>query len=339
MNKPLVTIIIVNWNGKHLLVDCLSSLSKITYNNTEIIFVDNASTDGSVAYVKKHYPKVKIMQNKKNLGYAEGHEKALKKAKGEFVLLLSTDTIVEKNMLSELVKGMFSTKNAGAVMPKLVMYPQTDRIDSVGTFFVMSGISYHYGREKDPKNPKYNKSMEVYSAKGACLLFKKSVLQKTGLFDKDYFAYFEETDLCHRIWLAGYKVLYWPGTVVYHKGGGASNQMMTGFIQFHSYKNRMCTCIKNLSFINLLKVLPAIIFLYQCTFLVHFLIGRFTVALAVEKAIWWNFLHLGETIKKRNFIQKYVRMVPDDTFLPKVTRSVRPSYYYYMIRGLRYYKD
>jgi GT2 family glycosyltransferase len=124
LDRPLVSIIIVNWNGKHLLRDCLGSLAKISYKNTEIIFVDNASKDGSVSYVKKYYQKIKIMQNNTNLGYAEGHEEAFKKAKGEFVLLLSTDTIVEKNLLDELVKAINSRNNIGAVMPKLLMYPQ-----------------------------------------------------------------------------------------------------------------------------------------------------------------------------------------------------------------------
>jgi GT2 family glycosyltransferase len=117
---------------------------------------------------------------------------------------------------------------------------------------------YHYGREKNSKDPLFNKPMEIYSAKGACLLFKKEVLKKTGLFDKDYFAYFEETDLCHRIWLTGNSVLYWPRTVVYHKGGGASKQMVKAFILFHAYKNRICTYIKNLSVKNLIHVLPSI---------------------------------------------------------------------------------
>jgi len=339
MLNPLVTIIIVNWNGRKFLEDCLSSLSKISYRNTEVIFVDNASVDDSVEYAKKVYPKMKIIQNSKNLGYAEGHEEAFKKAKGELVLLLSTDTMVEKNMLDELVKAINSRKNIGAVMPKLLMYPQKKLIDSIGAFFVSTGLLYHYGREKNQNNPLFNKPMEIYSAKGACLLFKKEVLKKTGLFDKDYFAYFEETDLCHRIWLSGNSVLYWPRTVVYHKGGGASKQMVRAFILFHSYKNRICTYIKNLSIKNLILVLPSIFFIYQCIFILNSITGNIGTAFAVQKALLWNIVHIRETLKKRKIVQTKIRTVSDDDFLPKITRQVRLSYYYYIYKGLKYYND
>lgn len=339
MHNPLVSIIIVNWNGRRFLETCLGSLSKIKYKNIEIFFVDNASQDDSVSYVKKHYPKIKLIINSKNLGFAGGHDKAFKKSKGEFVLLLSTDTIIEKNVIDELVKGMNSQKKVGAVMPKLVVYPQKTLIDSVGSFFVMSGISYHFGREKNPDDPKYNKPMEIYSAKGACLLFRKNVLQKTDLFDKDYFAYFEETDLCHRIWLAGYSVLYWPYALVYHSGGGASKQMVDAFIQFHSFKNRLCTYIKNLSLKNLFIVLPQILLIYQFFFIVRILTREFSIAFAVQRAILWNILHIGDILKKRRQIQQRIRRVSDDDFLPRVTRHVRLSYYYYLFRGLAYYKD
>lgn len=338
-NKPLISIIIVNWNGKHFLEDCLGSLSKISYKNFEVIFVDNASSDGSVAYVKENFPKVKVIENSKNLGFAEGHKEAFQKAKGELILLLSTDTIVDLNLLDELVKAIYSGKNIGAVMPKLLMYPQKNLIDSIGSFFLTSGLLYHFGREKDHRQSIYNKPMEVYSAKGACILFKKDVLLKTGLFDKDFFAYFEETDLCHRIWLAGYSVFYWPGTTVYHKGAGASGQMVKGFIQFHSFKNRICSYLKNLEMKNLLKVIPLTILVYQCAFILHLLAGKFDIAWAMQKAIIWNIVHLGETLKKRKFIQTKIRVVSDDDFLPKITRSVRLSYYLGLFRGLASYQD
>lgn len=335
----MVSIIIVNWNGINLLPDSLESLVKISYKNTEVIFVDNASKDESVAYVKKHYPKIKILQNNSNLGYAEGHEDAFKKAKGELILLLSTDTIVEKNLLDELVKGMNSNEKIGAVMPKLLMYPQKHLIDSIGAFFLTSGFLYHFGREKDHGDPRYNKQMEVYSGKGACLLFKKSVLQKTGLFDKDYFAYFEDTDLCHRVWLSGHSVLYCPYTFVYHKEGSTSKKMIRSFIYFHSFKNRILTYLKNLSVKNLFIVLPRLFVIYQCAFLLYLLKGNFGIAWTVQRSILWNFINIKQTLKKRLYVQNKIRVISDEDFLPKITRSVRLSYYYYLFRGLGKYID
>ena len=340
MHNPLVSIIIVNWNGRRFLETCLGSLSKIKYKNTEIFFVDNASKDDSVSYVEKHYPKIKLILNSENLGFAEGHDEAFKKSKGELILLLSTDTTVEKNLLEELIKGIYSEESIGAVMPKLLMYPKTDLIDSIGSFFLQSGSLYHFGREKNHKISIYNKPMKIYSAKGACILFRKDVLIKTGLFDKDYFAYFEETDLCHRIWLSGKSVLYWPGTSVRHVGAGASGQMVKAFIQFHAFKNRICTYIKNLSSRNLIEVIGLTILSYQAIFILYILTGKLDMALAVQKSIIWNILHLKETLKKRRFVQSKIRIASDSDFLPKVTRNVSMSYYYHLFRGsLAQYKD
>src|SRR3989344_478575 len=340
MHSPLVSIIIVNWNGRRFLETCLGSLSKIKYKNTEIFFVDNASKDDSVSYVKKHYSKIKLILNSENLGFAEGHDEAFKRSKGELVLLLSTDTTVEENLLEELIKGIYSEENIGAVMPKLLMYPKTNFIDSIGSFFLDSGLLYHFGREKNQKILIYNKPMKIYSAKGACILFRKDVLKKTGLFDKDYFAYFEETDLCHRIWLSGKSVLYWPGTSVCHVGAGASGQMVKSFIHFHSFKNRICTYIKNLSLGNLIKVVGLTMLCYQVIFILYILTGKLDMALAVQKSIVWNILHLKETLKKRRFVQSKIRIVSDNNFLPKVTRKVRMSYYYHLFKGtLAQYED
>lgn len=333
MHNPLVSIIIVNWNGRRFLDNCLGSLSKIKYKNSEIFFVDNASTDDSIAFVKENYPNIKVLVNKKNLGYAQGHEGAFKKAKGELILLLSTDTIVDTNLLDELIKAIYSEKNIGIVMPKLLMYPKTNLIDSIGSFFLPSGILYHVGRDKDQSKSQYNKPMEIFSGKGACLLCKKSVLKKTGLFDKNYFAYFEETDLCHRVWLSGNKVLYWPNTSVCHLQGGASKQMVPAFILYHSFKNIICTYIKNLSIKYLIKVLPLILLLYQCAFFGYLFTGKLGVAWAFQKSIMWNIYNLPKTLKKRKFVQNKIRTVPDDYFLPQVSRSVSLRYYYYLFTG------
>lgn len=332
MHRPLVSVIIVNWNGMHYLEDCLGSFFKSSYKNVEIFFVDNASSDESVAYVRKNYPTVKIIQNKENLGFAEGHEEAFRKAKGEAILLLSMDTIVAKNLLEELIDGLYAEKNIGVVQPKVIIYPDKV-IDSIGSFFLASGLLYHFGREKDPTKAMYNKQMDVFSAKGACMLFRKEVLDKTGLFDKDYFAYYEETDLCMRVWLAGYKVRYIPSTFIYHKGGGASGKMVRSYILFHSQKNRIATYLKNFSVKYILRVLPLTIMMYEAAFIGYLLTGRFGAAWSVQKAIGWNIFHVRSLLKKRNHVQTSIRTVTDDSFMPSLTRKVSPIYYYYQFFG------
>lgn len=329
MNKPLVSVIIVNWNGRDFIEDCIRSLLNVSYPNFEVLFIDNASTDGSADLVEKKYPVVKVIRNKKNLGYAEGHDIGLRKAKGKAILLLNTDTIVEKNLLDSLIGVLFSDNSIGAVQPKIVMYPQKDLIDSIGMFFLMNGSLYHYGREKNEDLQKYNRQIEIFSAKGVCIMLKREVLDTVGFFDKDYFAYFEETDLCMRIWLAGYKVMYVPNSTVFHIGGASSKRLNWSFILFHSYKNGICTYIKNLSLPYLLRVVPVMIVLYQGVFLLHLLKFEFSNALAIQQAIFWNIVNISNTLQKRRYIQKNIRRIKDNDYLPKLTKKVRFSYYYY----------
>lgn len=345
MKKPFVSIIIVNWNGVELLKDCLKSLEKVAYQNKEIVLVDNASADTSVSFVQKHYPKIKIIKNRENFGFAKGNNIGYAKAKGDAIMILNTDTMVEKNLVTELVKVLYSSPNIGAVQPKVIMYPQTNKIDSIGSFFSLSGILYHFGREKNPKNKLFNIPLEIYAAKGVCILFKKEALKKTGFFDEDYFAYFEETDLCHRILLAGYKIMYTPTTAIFHKGGASSTKLASSFIFYHSYKNRIYTYVKNLSIEYLLIVLPITLLIYLGVISTYILTGHFSLAWAVVKSIFWNIFHLPQILKKRSIIQRQIRRVKDRDFLPQVTKHVRISYYYYMLvnhifaKGMHQYDD
>lgn len=338
--QPLVSIIIVNWNGKHLLRECLDAVFGLTYNKFEVVFVDNASEDGSVEFIKTNFPKVKIYVNEKNLGVGGGFEVGLQKVRGEAVLLLNTDAIVSKKLLNSLITVLYSDFAIGAVQPKLVLYPGKKLIDSIGCFFLPNGDLYHIGREKDHSLPIYNKQMEIFSTKGACMIIKTKILKKVGLFDKDFFAYFEDTDLCMRILIAGYKILYDPSETVYHRGGATSKNIMHANILFHSYKNRIYAYLKNFSFLYILRVLPLMIFMYQIAFLGYIITGRFQYALALQKGILWNIVHMDQILKKRRFIQERIRKVSDDEYMPQLTKNVSPMYYWYQFfGGIEKYKD
>jgi GT2 family glycosyltransferase len=347
---PLVSVIIVSYNAKHFLPDCLGSLTRGTYKNIEIIFVDNASKDGTVAYLKKNYPKIKLIQNASNLGFSPANKGILKEVKGDAVLLLNTDTILAKNLLEELVKNLFAKKTIGAVQPKILMFPQKGKIDSIGSFFLLNGMLYHVGYEKDETMPIYNKQAEIFSTKGAIMLIKKEVLDKVvlpfptkeeeNIFDNDYFTAFEETDLCMRIWLAGYKILYITSVRSYHIGGGTVKKLVQSVVIFHSEKNRLASYIKNLSLEYLVKVLPRLFIMLQLEFMAYLLIRRrVSIAFAVQKSILWNIVNIGQTLRKRRYIQTYIRSVKDSEFLPKLIKPVRLSYYYYLLTGLQSYQD
>lgn len=337
--KDLVSIIIVNWNGKKFLKKCFSSLEKINYPNYEIILVDNGSTDGSVEYIKKNFPQVKIIQNKENLGFAEANNIGYQQAKGKYILLLNNDTEVTPDFLNRLVTVLKSDEKIGVVQPKILLSSQPSKIETVGSYLTSTGFLYHFGWEKDAKKPKYNLRQEIFSARGACMLIKKEVVEKVGLFDKDFFAYFEETDFCWRTWLAGYKIIYVPNSVICHKGGGTASRISLPFIDYHSFKNRICTLIKNLELKNLLKILPLHLLLCLGISFFFFLKGELKHGFAILRGIGWNIKNLRKNWQKRRIVQRQIRKIPDKELLPKIKRKVRPPYYYYLLAGLEKYED
>lgn len=339
--SKFVSIVIVNWNGEQLLRECLSSLWKISYRNFEVIVVDNGSHDGSISYlraqanVKKN---LKVIEKKKNLGFAEGNNVGVKEAKGDLILFLNNDTIVEKNFLRILVDAINKDKKIGAIQPKIYNYPETEYLDSIGSYFINSGLLYHFGHNKKDQK-KYSRASQVFSLKGACMLFKREVLDAVGVFDAKYFAYFEETDLCMRTWMEGYTIWYEPNAAIYHKGGQTAQRLPSSFVQYHSYKNRIFTYLKNFETATLIKVMPVHLLLCQCIALVYLVTLHFSLALAVEKAIFWNIKNLRRVFIERGRVYAQ-RKVSDIEYLPLVSKTVRLSYYYQLFSSsLKNYID
>jgi GT2 family glycosyltransferase len=329
--SPLVSIVIVNWNGLHWLKMCLPSLDKQQYKNIEILLVDNASTDASIAWTKKQYPKVRIFRNTKNLGFAGANNVGYRHAKGAYVLLLNNDTVVKPNFLTELVKKAQSSPDIGAVQSKLLLMDDTTRLDAAGAFLTPTGFLLHWGFGKKD-HPKYDKTESMYTAKGAAVMFPKAVLKEVAIdnniFDPDYFAYFEETDLCHRIWLTGKRVVYAPKSVILHKMGGTSTGMDNAFIQYHSFKNRIRTYLKNLEVRELVKLLPVHFVFCQVFSLVSLLKGKFALSLAIQRSIIWNIQEFPRTLLLRRHIARTMRKIADAQYLPRVMRY--PSMRYFL---------
>lgn len=338
MKRRLVSIIIVNWNGKKHLSRCLRSLVEIKYSNFEVIVVDNGSSDGSVEYIKRNFSQVKIIQNKKNLGFAGGNNIGIKKAKGEYVLFLNNDTEVTPNLLSILIDALEKDDKIAIAQPKII-FMDSNKLQAGGDFLTSSGFLYHYGYGKDPNDPRYNKKMEIFSACGACMVARSDIIRRIGPFDLDFFCYFEESDLCWRVNLAGYKVLYVPDAVVYHKGYGTSHKLASSFVQYHSFKNRICSLIKNLEGPNLIKMLSLnLLFSLAASF--AFMIRRKPlVALAIWKAWLWNISHIGKTLDKRRVIQEEMRIVSDKELMAKLKKDPGVKYFFYLFYGLGNYND
>lgn len=339
---PLVSVVIVNYNGKRFLKDCLKSLKDSNYKNLEILLVDNGSSDDSLKYVKRYFPKIHIIELKDNIGFAGGNNIGIRRAKGKYILLLNNDTRADKNFINELVNVFERDAGIGAAQSKLLMMDDTSLLDSVGAFQTPTGFLYHYGYAKK-NTKKYEKQITLYSAKGACMMLRNEALKKVlidgDVFDSRYFAYFEETDLCHRIWLAGYRVVFAPRSIIFHKMGATSRQMDNDFVQFHSFKNRIHSYIKNYSSLSLLRMLPihlAVCFFY---FFYMFASNRKPVAFAIARAVSWNIVNLTDTLRKRRVVQKMIRKQEDHAFFPKIVKHPPIQYYLLLTSTLKNFRD
>ena len=337
MRKGLVSVIIVNWNGLRWLPECFGTLTEQEYGNYEIIFVDNASKDESVAWVKNHYPKTKICINKTNLGFSDANNVGYRVAKGDYILFLNNDTRVTKTFLTELVNLLESDKTIGGAQSKILLMDKPDIHDSVGAFLTPTGFLYHYGFGREDQ-PKYDKQINLYTAKGACMMFRKNVLKATAIdgniFDPDYFAYFEESDMCHRVWLAGYRIVYAYKSVIYHKMGATSIGMNNAFIQYHSFKNRIRTYLKNFGALWLWSILPIHLAFCELYAIVSYLRGNFALGWAIERAYWWNMKNFGETMRLRKHVQRAIRAKGDRQISGYILKRPKLRYYTNLLRGV-----
>ncbi|MFZ3059453.1 MAG: glycosyltransferase family 2 protein [Candidatus Methanoperedens sp.] len=257
MSGQKVSIVVVNYNGKKYLNACLSSMENQTYHDFEVIFVDNASTDTSVEYVKAHFPSVRIIENEKNYGFAKGNNIGIKEAKGDLIATLNNDTEVTPAWLEELVRSINSDENVGMCASKLLFMKKRKMINSTGICISRSGACWDRGMfECD--NGQYESIGEVFGPCAGAAMYRKSMLEEIGLFDEDFYAYMEDADLAFRGRLAGWKCLYVPKAVVYHVHGGTAGYA-TDYTLYYGNRNIIWNSIKNFPPRMLLTSLPWII--------------------------------------------------------------------------------
>lgn len=225
MSMPQVYILLLNWNSYADTAKCLRSLKKIDFKNFKVIVVDNGSKDKSAERVEKEFNDIILIKNNKNLGFAEGNNIAIRyalKEGADYVYLLNNDTEVEKNVLNELVKVAESDEKIGMVGSKIYFMDKPDIISYAGGVMNLPlGWSHHIGNgEKD--RSQYDQKREVGFITACSLLVKKSVIDKIGLMDAGYFAYAEEADWEIRARQAGFKLVYTPKAVIWHKFAGTT---------------------------------------------------------------------------------------------------------------------
>src|SRR5258708_1721280 len=340
---PKVSIIVLNWNGRKFLENCLDSLQKLTYNSIEIIVVDNNSKDGSVELVKEKYPKILLVENKENHGFAKGNNIGYEKSNGEYILILNNDTKVTPDFLDPLVKTFEKDSTIGCVQPQIRLLEDKEILDGAGAFLTSTGFLYHFGYLKNKNKDIYNRQTEIFSAKGACMLLNRKAIEKVGLFDEDFFIFFEETDLCFRLWLSGFTVVYEPKSIIYHVGGADTTSSKSYQFERRAYlslRNTFCSYLKNFGTLNLITILPIFIFLELCLAIYYLFNLKVKLAISATRALLWNARNIRKTLKKRKAVQHNLRTLSDWELNRKIIRNPKFEYYYYLLFGkLRFYKE
>lgn len=215
----MVSVVILNFNGKKYLDDCITSVLAQTFRDYEVIIVDNGSSDGSVEYLETQYPWVKVVKNRENLGFAEGTNTGIRQAKGEYILTLNNDTRMDNRFLECLIRVMKSDGGVGICAPKMIFCD--NRINSAGICISRSGAAWDRGMS-EPDKGQYDSQQEVFGSCAGAALYRREMLEEIGLFDEDFFLYMEDVDLAFRGRLAGWKCFYVPDAKVHHVYGGTT---------------------------------------------------------------------------------------------------------------------
>lgn len=326
--SPLVSVIVLNWNGKHFLEKCLKTLLSQDYENYEILLVDNGSTDGSVEFVKKIFgknPMLKIIPLDKNYGFSKGNNIGINKAKGKYVIVLNNDTEVKPNFVSELVKVAESDKKIGSVSCKILLY--TGEI-WYGQYFTNKGFIVPFFTQsilKERLNRVYEHFTLNLANSGCAVLYRKEVIKKIGGFDEDFWADWEDYDLGYRINLAGFKSVYIPKPLVLHVGSGSG---YTPERRVRIYRNMLFTYIKNYELKNLIIRFPLFIFLLLPLFHVGWVIHKlrfpgeyfdrrrgFQYLFSIIKAYIQFLTKLKTFIRKRYKVQRLRKISDKQVFL------------------------
>jgi len=307
--NPQVSIVVVTWNSGQHIQNCLECIFSQSFDNYEIIVVDNASKDTSIEEITQKYPHVKAIRNKKNLGFCKACNQGIKASQGEFILILNPDVFPETSFLEELVESLLTNTHYGSVGGKLLLIThgkKSNIIDSTGLFLVKSFRARDRGNLKEDRG-QYDKGGSVFAVCGAAVLFRRDTLERVKVgeeyFDEDFFAYYDDLDLGWRIQLSGYENGYSPKAIAYHVRGGSG--IRAKFFQKNpemqrlTLRNRYFMLIKNLSLANLLYCFPffflteLMVFIYACTRARHL----FKVYVDVSRN-WRKFW------RKRSFIQQ-----------------------------------
>ena len=294
-----VTAIIVNWNDKDVIIECIQSLLDQDRSEIEVIISDNGSKDGSIEYLQRSFPSIKIIENGKNLGFGSAINKGLVIAKGDYIIFLNSDLKLNPKCIGELVKLLESDSNIGGAIPKILHIDQQNTINSLGVLINFTGIAYP--NLLGQKDPDWIEPFE--SACGGIFMLRREVYETVGGFDEDLFLYHEDHDLSWRIRLAGWYLKVNPKATMYHH-----YKFNKGVRKYYSSeKNRLYLLVKNMEVKTLVLIFPALL-IVEISQLFHAAINNWFFLKAKS---YIELLALLPRILVKRKKQKHLRRVPD----------------------------
>jgi len=340
-DKPIASIIIINFNGKPFLEKCLSSVFKNTKIPHEVVLVDNGSKDKSLYLAKKKFKdkkNLKIVALKENLGPMVARNIAFSKSQGKYLVFLDYDTEVGKNWLKKAINYIKAHPKIGVGQLKILKMESDNLYDCAGE--KLSEFGFLVERARGAKDTgQFDKVEKIFSGKSAAMIIKREVFEKAGRFDNDLFMYWEEPDICWRIWKAGFEVVFLPFGKVWHAYGTTLKPVSkthSAWVTHQACRNQFITIIKHATGIYLLKMLLGITFAWLALLVFFTAKFDFLKARAILKAIFWLSTHPYFLIKKRAEIKKRLgeNFFKDKLWLPEV--MVKKNFAWYFGKALAY---
>lgn len=306
MNR--VAVVIPNWNGQDMIGKCVDSLLNQQSVKPIIIVVENGSVDDSLTILKTYGDSIIVLVQKENLGFAGGVNAGIKHALDlgvEHIALFNNDAVADPDWLISLVRTLDSSKEAGIATSKILI-GDTGKLDSTGDWYSTTGMPFPRGRN-ELDTGQYDTKTDVFGASGGASLYRASLFREIGLFDEDFFAYYEDVDISFRAQLSGWKVLYCPSAIVYHALSATSNKL--GYFAIRqSAKNFWFIYIKNVPNGLFFKFLPAALYRYARMYAARAIKGGF---FSYTKGFLQGVVLFPKKFSERREIQKQKKVTND----------------------------
>jgi len=283
-----VTVVIPNWNGKHFLGECLGALTSQTAGRPAAIVVDNGSSDGSAAFIKESFPWVKLIAIPQNEGFARAVNRGILAAETEFVALLNNDAVPDTGWLENMMAAMDENPDISSCAAKIVFYEKPDVIDSAGDLYTPWGMPFNRGHN-EPEAGGFDKPCPVFGPCAAAALYRKAIFYTVGLFDENFFAYYEDTDLNLRMLLGGKKCMYVPGARVRHHYSGSSSGAKSKLGKEEVYIHLTGVMIKSMPGAIIAEHFLSI-FLFHSAILFFYIVARLRGANRLPRVPFFKFI-------------------------------------------------